>query len=63
MGPVGQPRYSISEGKTAKAKFHQERKFYILEAEGLLLEKISDVSIRSAAGLIFRESIALGGWR
>ena len=60
MGPVGEPIYSASGIAEADAEFEDGG---ILRAKGMLLGTITKVSLRSTSGVIFRESLELGGWK
>ena len=59
LGPVDQPVYCASGASKAHAVFEDGR---LLKAKGISLGTITSVSLRSTSGMVFRESLELGGW-
>ena len=60
LGPVDQPVYCASGASKAHAVFDDARH---LKAKGILLGTVTSVSLRSTSGMVFRESLELGGWK
>ncbi|KAJ5722252.1 HET-domain-containing protein [Penicillium malachiteum] len=59
LGSVGQPVYCASGKSGADVNFDVSGR---LKAKGILLGTITRVSLRSTSGMIFRDSLEIGGW-
>ncbi|PYH32135.1 HET-domain-containing protein [Aspergillus neoniger CBS 115656] len=61
VGIVGQQIYDASNGMQAKSVTFGENPM-CMKVSGLLLGTVEEVSPRCSAGVVFRESLRLGGW-
>ncbi|TPR07961.1 hypothetical protein CAN33_0016455 [Aspergillus niger] len=61
VGTVGQPIYNASNNMQAKNVIFSEEPMS-MKVTGLLLGTVEEVSPRCSGGVVFRESLRLGGW-
>ncbi|OJI81925.1 hypothetical protein ASPTUDRAFT_933778 [Aspergillus tubingensis CBS 134.48] len=61
VGTVGQQIYDASNGMQAKGVKFDENPM-CMKVSGLLLGTVEEVSPRCSGGVVFRESLRLGGW-
>ncbi|PWY63832.1 HET-domain-containing protein [Aspergillus eucalypticola CBS 122712] len=61
VGTVGQQIYNASNGMQAKGVTFDEYPMR-MKVSGLLLGTVEEVSPRCSGGVVFRESLRLGGW-
>ncbi|GCB17448.1 heterokaryon incompatibility protein 6, OR allele [Aspergillus awamori] len=62
VGTVGQPIYNTSNNMQAKDHIEFGKNPISMKVRGLLLGTVEEVSPRCSGGVVFQESLRLGGW-